>query len=141
MYNFGKEHIDMDDEDFNAIDVFSSALPSNFFEYHNNPEKFCTYACQLNNLAVDCADEYPKYISKVNTFVDFIYVLMLVTQIFPEENIIDLKLLFNCWIDFLNDSADAIDKVDTSKKNPGVMFADYFYNKIEKILQNEQEDA
>ena len=135
--DFGTVHIDINEEGFNPLEVFRHCLTEFFFKQHNNPEKCCLYLCQLNNLEVDCDDEIPKRISKVNTFLDFTYVIMKITNEYPDENIIDLKLLFSKWIEFLNDSADAIDRHDENRKLPGITFGDYFFNQIKEVLDNE----
>lgn len=140
VYDFGCVYVDMEDEEFNPSDVFRDTLGSTFFEKHNNPEKCCEYLCQLNNLAYEYKEDYPPKISKVNTFLDFSYVLILTTHMLPDENIVDMKALFDYWVDFLNENADAIDRIDHFSYHPGIETGDRFFEKIKNIIENEPED-
>lgn len=139
-YGFGEVYVDMEEDGFNPCDIFHDTLGEPFFQKHHNPEKCCKYLCQLNNLAVEHKESYPQKISQVRTFNDFAYVIMVVTHLLPDEEIVDVKLLFDFWVDFLNENAGAIDHIDPAYEHPGVVTGDRFFQKIKIIIENGPED-
>lgn len=132
--DFGKVYIDLDKND--PSKVFKD-LPDAFFMVHKNPEKCCLYLCQLNNLMVEHSSEYPPKISQINPFTDLIYVIIRLTNEFPDENVVDLQSLFLFWLDFLNENADWIDKI---KNDPWEEVGIYFFNILKKIIENDEQN-
>lgn len=140
VYDFGEVYVDLEDEENDPSEVFRSTLTDAFFQNHHSPEKCCKYLCQLNNLAYERKEDYPKRISQVNTFLDFSYVILLITHLLPDEEIVDMQSLFNFWVDFLNENAEAIDRIDTCFNHPGIVTGDRFFEKIKNIIENGPED-
>lgn len=96
--------------------------------------KLCLSLTQFNNLCFKNSS-FPKVISCVNTVEGFLGLLLLITIRFKEETIVDIRLLFNHWLDFLNQNVDYFDKLaDTD----GVVIlgtaCEYFLKHLEPIL-------
>ena len=131
--SFGEVYIDLDKNE--PTEVFTD-LPRAFYEEHHNPEKCCLYLCQLNNIAVEHRQDYPKKISQVDVFTDFAYVIIKLTHELPDETVVDMFALFSYWVDFLNENADWIDKL---KNNPWEETGNYFFNKIKAVIENDEQ--
>ena len=131
---FLEVYIDLEKND--PMEVFVD-LPREFYEEHHNPEKCCRYLCELNNLAIEHRQDYPKKISQIDVFFDFAYVLIKLTHELPEETVVDMPALFSYWIDFLNENADWIDKL---KNNAWEDTGNYFFNKIKAVIENDNDE-
>ena len=106
---FGTIILDTDIEDITA--PWRKLIKGTILEEADYLDKFCLYLTLYNNFNVEYKDSYPKRISTVDTYCAFLSVLFWLAKEHGEETIKDIKLLFEYWINFLNDNVDILDKL------------------------------
>lgn len=100
-------------------------------------DKLCLSLTQFNNFCFENSS-FPKVISCVNTVEVFFSLLFLITIRLKEETIVDVRLLFNHWLDFLNQNVDYFDKLaDTNGFVITENAHERFLKHLEPILNNE----
>jgi len=109
--DFGTVILDTDVEDITA--PWRNLLRSVSIENDDYIEKFCLYLTLYNNYYTEHKEDYPKWISKVDTYGAFFGILLTIAMNYPDETIVDIKPLFEFWVDFLNDNVDTFDRLES----------------------------
>ena len=111
--DFGTVILDTDVEDITA--PWRNLLRSVSIENEDYIEKLCLYLTLYNNYYTEHKEDYPKWISKVETYGAFFGILLKIAKDYPDETIVDIKPLFEFWVEFLNDNVDTFDRLESQQ--------------------------